>query len=127
MWNRFLLRAQFSLFAVLLMGLLAPHVVSGQTKAQRHAAAKQLVAEALHREVYGDADDRQELLIQAVAQEPNLEAANWHLGRVKQRGKWVDFHDAAEAAKANPRLQEYRRLRESAAETVIGQMALADW
>ena len=124
---RFSLRAHFAVVALVSAGFFSANFASAQTKAQRYAAANQLVAEALHREVYGDAEDRNELLHEAIAHDPSLPEANWHLGRVKQRGKWVDFQDAADEAKTNPRLQEYRRLREEAEQTVAGQMALADW
>ena len=55
---------------LLVAAVVWPVAANAQTKAERHAAANQLVAEALHREVYGDANDRQELLREALAHEP---------------------------------------------------------
>ena len=65
-----------------------------QTRVERVQAAGDLVAEALHREVYGEHDDREALLHQALTLAPEFEAAHWHLGHVKENGKWVTFETA---------------------------------
>ncbi len=105
----------------------SPNISSGETKAQRVEAANNLVAEALHREVYGESEDRDALLREALAKTPDLEAANWHLGRVKHRGQWIDFEHAAQALEDNAAVREYRRLREEIEDTLAGHWELANW
>ncbi len=106
---------------------LATSKAVAETKAEKFQAAVDLVKEALHREVYGQTDDRQQLLADALAKSPDLEAAHWHLGQVNEKGKWVDFQEAADLLQANKKLDEYRRLRDEAEDTVAGQFQLADW
>lgn len=106
---------------------LASKIATAETKAERFQAAVDLVKEALHREVYGQTDDRQQLLEDALAKSPDLEAAHWHLGHVNEKGKWVDFQEAADLLQANKKLDVYRRLRDEAEDTVDGQFQLADW
>jgi len=127
MSSRFMLRVVGVLVFFAACVAIPPQPLRGETKAERHRAAENLVAEALHREVYGDADDREQLLREALAKEPNLAAANWHLGRVKEKGRWIDFKTAAAAAQTNPLLGEYRRRREQIEDTVAGHLSLADW
>ncbi|MCA9266850.1 MAG: hypothetical protein KDA41_00190, partial [Planctomycetales bacterium] len=98
-----------------------------QTKAAAYQNAIDLVKEALHREVYGQSSDRAALLTSALAHAPDLETAHWHLGQVRDNGKWVDFEDLAGALTDLPKMAEYRRKRDAAADDVAGNMALADW
>ena len=121
------MRACCGLFVLLTTAVAIPPAALAQTSVQRNALAKQLVDEALHREVYGDSGSREALLHQATEYEPNLAAANWHLGRVKERGKWTDYEVIAQEVKNNSVLKEYRRLREEADDTLAGHLALANW
>lgn len=98
-----------------------------ETKAAKLKVAQQLVSEALHREVYGDAFDRQRLLDEALQQSPSLDAAHWHSGHVNIKGKWLTYEEAAAQSQLQPRLAEYRQQREKAIDTVAGQLALANW
>jgi hypothetical protein len=111
---------------VLVVGISAVKV-NGETKAASHAVAQRLVSEALNREVYGDSNDRERLLQQALANYPGLAAAHWHLGHVNVKGNWLTYEEAATQSQLQPQLEEYRQRRSSCADTVAGQLALADW
>ena len=90
------------------------------------ATADELVREALHREIYGKAGERQQLLEQAAALAPGNEAVMWHRGFVRYRGLWIKADEGTLAERDNA-LAEYHRVREQYADTAEGQTSLADW
>ena len=98
-----------------------------ETQAQKKQAAKKLIREALHREIYGKQEDRQKLLQQAAEADPTLEEARWHLGFVKHHNKWVKADQIPELLSDDLRMAAYHKLRAETEDTVEGQIAIADW
>jgi hypothetical protein len=117
----------------IVMGLMcAVMAVSGgwlaaATKAEKTKAAEQLVKEALHREIYGLAGERGQLLDEALKQLPEFEPAMWHRGFVRYQNKWIKAEDLPAAAGQDPRLVAYLKIRGDYADTAEGQLSLADW
>ncbi len=101
--------------------------LAAATKAEKTKAAEQLVKEALHREIYGQAGARGQLLDAALQQLPEFEPAMWHRGFVRYQNKWIKAEDLPAAAAQDPRLVAYQKIRGDYADTVEGQLALADW
>jgi hypothetical protein len=94
---------------------------SGSTSAER------MVADALRAELTGDATRRAELLHEAIAAAPDYAPARWQSGQVWAGGQWLPVDQAQQAAAADPKRAEYRRLRAAGGETLDGQLALARW
>lgn len=113
------------LFGVVVTGLAG--VSQAASKAEKQKAAEQLVQEALHREIYGLSDEREQLLKQALEQTPDYAPAMWHLGYVKVKNQWLKADEVLQQSKEDPRLAQYREMRDSAAETADGQLTLANW
>ena len=109
--------------------LLAPPArqSAAATKVERQSAAKQNVQEALHREIYGQGDERAELLARAAADMPNYAPAMWHRGYVRWQKKWIKAEDLPGLIEKNPRVLQYRRTRGDYPLTVEGQLQLANW
>jgi hypothetical protein len=63
----------------------------------------------------------------AAKQSPGEAESRWQKGLVCIDGKWLTRQQAAEAARQDKRLAEYRKLRERSAQTVPDQAALARW
>jgi hypothetical protein len=111
--------------AVVAAGAVTESLAS--TKAEKRRQAEQLVAEALSREVYGQSRERDELLQQAAALAPDLAPAFWHRGFVRSGGEWIQADESPRLAEEDRRLDAYRHKRGEAADTVEGQLALANW
>jgi hypothetical protein len=97
------------------------------TKAEKRRQAEQLVSEALSREVYGRTSERDRLLEQAAALAPDFAPAFWHRGYVRSGGAWIRADESPRLAEEDRRLETYRHKRSEAADTVEGQMAMANW
>src|SRR5688572_25038168 len=98
--------------------------------ADANPAASQAVRDvqsALVAEAAGDNTRRQELLASALEREPELAAARWHLGQVQVGGYWLKVAQAEQHAASDPRLPEYRRLRDEAEGNFRLIRALARW
>ncbi len=90
-------------------------------------SAQNLVQTALRAEVSGDMKARSAALSQALSKDPEYAPARWHSGYVSTGGQWVSIEDVQRRSAADPRLAEYRRLRDAQAGTPPGELALARW
>lgn len=97
-----------------------------EQSAERRQAAT-LVEEALHREIYGQSEERDALLAKAVEASPDYAPARWHRGEVQIDGKWVASAEAPAALESDRRLENYRFFRSQQPDTVAGHLAIADW
>ncbi|QDU94953.1 polymorphic toxin-type HINT domain-containing protein [Lignipirellula cremea] len=91
------------------------------------STAKNLVREALTREIYGDADDRAELLDRASSMSPDYAPAMWHRGYLRSEGEWIKADDLPATASKNRRLSAYLKIREEYSQTAGDQWKLANW
>ena len=98
-----------------------------ETTAKHSDAAKALIAEALHREAFGQNDQRRELLQRVAAEHPEYAPAKWHQGLVQRQDRWVKAEDVPGELRAESRISEYRRVRERYPLTAAGQLTLANW
>ncbi|MEO8495829.1 MAG: polymorphic toxin-type HINT domain-containing protein [Planctomycetota bacterium] len=101
--------------------------VDAEVAARDRESAAQLVAEALHREIYGLQSDRDRLLTAAVTADPNYAPARWHQGFVRVGGEWSHVYDAPRLIGTSSKLEAYRKLREESGDTLEGHLRLADW
>jgi hypothetical protein len=97
------------------------------TKSNADEDAHRLVQEALHREIYGQSDERRALLDEAADLDPQYAPAQWHRGVVRYANQWMDADAVPNMAARDRRLIAYARRRADAPKTVAGQMALAGW
>lgn len=103
-------------------------VAYGESQAEKNRRAEQQVQEALQREIYGLESDRQELLTAATKNVPGYAPAMWQLGYLKDaRNRWVKADDYLKQGTAAAPLSSYLRVRSDYADTVEGQLALAEW
>lgn len=108
-WRSFPVTAlSFALLGALIL------LVGGKAEADNREAAQQLVAEALHREIYGLQSDRNRLLAEAIAVDPNYAPARWHQGFVRVGAQWSHVYDAPGIMGTSSTLASYRKLREDA-------------
>ena len=106
----------------------AAEAQTAKRSSEKVTSARELVREALQREVYGLEEDRQAMLADAIAADPKLDSARWHHGQVKdENGKWIDHQQLSTASASARRLDEYRVVREKYKDTVEDQLALANW
>ncbi|MFV1966885.1 MAG: polymorphic toxin-type HINT domain-containing protein [Pirellulaceae bacterium] len=112
--------------SLILCGLLVQDLQASKL-AERTAAADELVQEALHREIYGLQRDRDRLLQEALQIKPDYAPAKWHQGYVRFRNEWVSADVVPQWAGRNLRRIAYERLREGQADTVAGNLAMANW
>jgi tetratricopeptide (TPR) repeat protein len=89
--------------------------------------AAQLVHSALVAEANGKPDQRTDLLKQALATAPDFAPAHWQLGEIHTDGGWISVDDAAKQDAHSAKLDEYRKLRDQAAQTEGDQLKLARW
>lgn len=106
------------------LGLTVIAVLTISSAILRAETAKELIEEALHREIYGDRAERDALLRRAAKLEPGNEAAMWHQGYVQIGDAWAE----ATAPMADlPGLAQYSAMRKRAVDNVTGQLELANW
>jgi len=110
---------------VLLIASIA--IVSAESAASDREDAEQLVAEALHREIYGLQADRDRLLAKATVVDPNYAPARWHQGFVRVGDGWSHVYDAQAVIGTSPELSSYRRLRAEIEDSADGHLELARW
>lgn len=94
---------------------------AGETTAER------LVSSAMQAESEGDLTGRATALQGAIQIAPEYKLPRWHLGQIELGGKWHSVDEAQQQAAANPRLSEYRALREKLGDEPQGQLTLARW
>lgn len=97
------------------------------TKAEKRRQAEQLVAEALHREVYGLTHERDKLLEEAARTAPDFAPAYWHRGFVRKGNQWIKADEAPRLAEEDRRLEAYEHVRTEKPDSVEGQLAVANW
>ena len=103
------------------------HVVTTEVVTANVATSPaELVHEALHREIYGLARERNQLLRDALRNDPNYGPAHWHQGFVLSNGEWIDIESIVRESESDL-LKEYARNRSKTSDTVEGQMSLANW
>jgi hypothetical protein len=90
-------------------------------------SSEALVLAALESEVAGYSDRRDELLLEALAADPDCAPARWHSGYVRMGGEWLSVDEIHRRFGADERLAEYRQLRATHADTPMGELALARW
>ncbi|NLE57452.1 MAG: hypothetical protein GX616_03770 [Planctomycetes bacterium] len=86
-----------------------------------------LVQAALSAEAAGNRELRRELVRDAIEKQPESALAHWCAGEVRQNGRWLTLDEAQRQAAADPRLAEYRKLRDKQDGTAAGQFTLASW
>ena len=82
---------------------------AGPAAAETTAAG--LVRSALTAESQGDLARRKQLLAEALEADAASAAANWQLGRVFYQGAWLSVDEAAERARQDKLLADYREMR----------------
>ncbi|MDA1050734.1 MAG: polymorphic toxin-type HINT domain-containing protein [Planctomycetota bacterium] len=121
-------RHSFSTVALPFVVLIASlGFVDAEVAARDRESAKQLVAEALHREIYGLQSDRDRLLAEAVAADPDYAPARWHQGFLRVGDDWSHVYDAPRIIGTSSKLAAYRKLRDELGDTVEDHLRLADW
>ncbi|HVX09614.1 MAG TPA: polymorphic toxin-type HINT domain-containing protein [Pirellulales bacterium] len=87
------------------------------------------VQTVLAAEPKGDAAPREKRLAKVIESAPDYAPARWAAGYVEKDGKWVKFDapTSASASPEDPKLAEYRKQREAAADTAPDQLKLANW
>ncbi len=89
--------------------------------------AKQLVEEALSREIYGLSGERSELLERAAKLSPSYAPAKWHRGLVRFNNRWMKADEVPALMRESRWLKDYQRTRQQFPQTAQGQLALANW
>lgn len=107
--------------------LLAAATAAGQLRSQRLAEARQLVSEALQREIYGLQQERDALLRQAEQLLPDYAPARWHQGLVKFGRAWLRPEEMPQRLAEDPRWDRYQHRRASMSDTVADHWELAQW
>jgi hypothetical protein len=106
--------------------LVLPANVLGAEPVSVKTEGPLLVQEALQREIYGLAAERDKLLRAAVAAD-DTEQAHWLLGHVRTpAGNWQEL-DKGLSTTDSQRLAEYQKVRDSRQDDAAGNRALADW
>jgi tetratricopeptide (TPR) repeat protein len=122
---RMLCRASAGVVVVAALGL---PLGAAERVDPKYREASYAVNEALQREIYGLEGDRQQLLSAAAEASPEYAPARWHQGYLKDaRRGWLKFDDVLSTPKAANMLAKYERERAAAADTVGGQLRLAEW
>lgn len=120
-------------FLLVAAGLARPAFVTGAerteaaAKADSAAEATLAVREALQREVYGLARDRERLLSAASLAAPDIPAVRWQLGYIRSStGEWNKADDRADK-KQLALLKSYETRRLHTGESAEAHLELADW
>lgn len=121
-------RTNFPVAVCVLVGLSFSVPVAGAAKSGKVSAAGESadVALALRTEIDGLVD-RRATLGELLRSHPELAAARWQSGNVRDGKGWRAFDAAAGSQPVNERLESYRARRDAAQATREGQLQLADW
>ena len=122
-------RATVCLCGTLLLCTLSPWNTPALAVGDRDVTqnAAELVQEALHREVYGLMDQRDELLDRAAELAPNYAPVKWHQGYVTFQGQWILAEDVAQWSSRDRKFGEYAAMRDLQPDTVVGHLRMANW
>jgi hypothetical protein len=118
------------LHATLLTGLLycsAGLAEAADSTADPPPSADQLVGAAIAAGLAGDISQRDDLLQQALAADPEHSPARWQSGQLKFDGKWRTLSEIEQIVSTDPRWSKYAELRQSAADTPDDHLELARW
>jgi len=106
---------------------LAGGTLFASPKAKEDPAAKELVREALTREIYGETEARKELLSRASSMAPDYAPAMWHRGYIRSGDDWIKAEELPSHSAENNRLQAYLKIRGKYGDTAVEQFELANW
>jgi hypothetical protein len=120
-------RHQILLGALVCAAAAAVETVQAETTQERRRLAQQLIAEALHREIYGELAEREALLRRAEALDPDFPAVRWRRGYVWRDGDWIASDDAPQKYSGDRRWIAYRIARQEHPDTLEGHLTLAAW
>ena len=93
----------------------------------RGAAAADLVRAALLAEASGNRESHDELLREAMKNDPDYRLAHWCAGEVRRDQQWLSLDEAQRQAANDRQLAEYRKLRDQHADTPADQIVLGRW
>lgn len=129
-WGRILVALMVSsplVSSTLVAVAAAPESATAEKKSEQESKTVAAVREALQREVYGLNADRDQLLQQAVAADPEAALPHWYLGQVRTAdGKW-QAADARPTSRQAAATREYQTLRATKKDDANGNRQLADW
>ncbi|HZL90336.1 MAG TPA: polymorphic toxin-type HINT domain-containing protein [Pirellulaceae bacterium] len=107
---------------------ISASAVWAETKRESRLAAAADVKEALQREIYGLTAERESLLLAAAKRAPTYAPARWHLGHVQDaRKRWMSADDFIEQCIGSRNIKLYEAARQKAADTIEGQLTLAEY
>ena len=98
-----------------------------ETLADQRQDAEELVCEALSYEVYGRDPSDSNCWTAPCSLAPDQPKAHWHKGEVRVGNQWLPASGPIESLNEKRLRESYEHRRESAADSVDGQLALADW
>ena len=87
----------------------------------------ELVTAALKTELDGPTEQREALLREALARDPDFAPARWQLGFVRWDDEWLALDEVAKRASGDERLTEYRKRRDRMIDTADAHRQLAIW
>ena len=101
--------------------------VYGEPLRPGQKGAQEAVTEALQRDIYGLAAERDRLLAAAARQSPRYAPAHWHRGMVEDwRHDWVTVDEYIQRWTSLRRVKHYEDVRRQSGDTLQGQLALAE-
>ncbi|QDU93174.1 polymorphic toxin-type HINT domain-containing protein [Lignipirellula cremea] len=116
-----------SFFAITLAAASSPEPLTAAAPESDHPAVDALVREALTREIYGETQERADLLERAAAIAPEYGPAMWHRGYLQSQGKWISESELDQQNVGDKRLAAYQKIRSRYEQTAQDQLRLADW
>ena len=99
----------------------------GVLVAKENLDVSSFVRAALQAELEGDTQRCKVLLACALERDPNHHEARWHSGHVQVKNQWLTLDQAEARASDRGTVSEYRKLRDLAAGSLAGELALARW
>lgn len=111
--------------------LTGPHsvgvAVENRPPAANQAKPQPLIVAALRSEIAAENEERQRLLHQAIANNPNDSLPHWYLGQVHFDGSWQTIEEIERQAASDPLPREYRDHRTAAQDTAAAHEKIAEW
>lgn len=89
--------------------------------------AQSLAEEAMQAQLGGDTERRQELLTQALKEDPDASSARWQSGHLFQAGRWLPITEAESRNAIDKRIDDYGKLRDRCGSSVADHVVLARW
>jgi hypothetical protein len=88
---------------------------------------ERLVRDSLEAEVRGHTGERNRLLAEALAIDPNYAPARWHSGHVRIGEEWVKIDEVPKRTAGDEQLAAYRKRRDAMVDTADNHRELARW